>query len=141
MKQTKLSRVRRVLMTLVVLLQGALTATASQTAVAHWEFTTGYDVVKTGSTAVYTPNNLGWSALANTAWKTTQPYFLPNTCALVPEDCRVTVHTSLYLRLALEHLRRCQLRPESRQQGAAHHPYADTVGHQLRQLQRHQCRR
>ena len=94
MKQTKLSRVRRVLMTLVVLLQGALTATASQTAVAHWEFTTGYDVVKTGSTAVYTPNNLGWSALANTAWKTTQPYFLPNTCALVPEDCRVTVHTS-----------------------------------------------
>jgi len=81
-------------MTLVVLLQGALTATASQTAVAHWEFTTGYDVVKTGSTAVYTPNNLGWSALANTAWKTTQPYFLPNTCALVPEDCRVTVHTS-----------------------------------------------
>ena len=94
MKQTKLSRVRRVLMTLLVLLQGALTATASQTAVAHWEFTTGYDVVKTGSTAVYTPNNLGWSALANTAWKTTQPYFLPNTCALVPEDCRVTVHTS-----------------------------------------------
>ena len=94
MKQTKLSRVRRVLMTLVVLLQGALTATASQTAVAHWEFTTGYDVVKTGSTAVYTPNNLGWSALANTAWKTTQPYFLPNTCALVPEDCRVTVHIS-----------------------------------------------
>ena len=81
-------------MTLVVLLQGALTATASQTAVAHWEFTTGYDVVKTGSTAVYTPNNLGWSALANTAWKTTQPYFLPNTCALVPEDCRVTVHIS-----------------------------------------------
>ena len=81
-------------MTLLVLLQGALTATASQTAVAHWEFTTGYDVVKTGSTAVYTPNNLGWSALANTAWKTTQPYFLPNTCALVPEDCRVTVHTS-----------------------------------------------
>ena len=67
---------------------------ASQTTVAHWEFTTGYDVTKSGKTATYTPNTLGWSKIANTYWKTTQPYFLPNQCALVPEDCYITVHTS-----------------------------------------------
>ena len=48
---------------------------ASQTTVAHWEFTTGYDVTKSGKTATYTPNTLGWSKIANTYWKTTQPYF------------------------------------------------------------------
>ena len=67
---------------------------ATQTAVAKWVFSTGYDVEKSGSIAIYTPNDLGFSALANTAWKTTQPYFRPNECALVPEDCHVTVHTS-----------------------------------------------
>ena len=67
---------------------------ASQTTVAHWEFTTGYDVTKSGKTATYTPNTLGWSKIANTYWKTTQPYFHPNQCALVPEDCYITVHTS-----------------------------------------------
>ena len=67
---------------------------ASQTTVAHWEFTTGYDVTKSGKTATYTPNTLGWSKIANTYWETTQPYFLPNQCALVPEDCYITVHTS-----------------------------------------------
>ena len=33
---------------------------ATQTVVAHWEFTTGYDVEKNGTTAIYTPNTLGW---------------------------------------------------------------------------------
>lgn len=77
-----------------MLLLFSQTAMASQTAVAKWEFTTGYDTEKQGTTVTYTPNNLGWSAIANTAWKTTQPYFLPNECALVPEQCKVTVHTS-----------------------------------------------
>lgn len=77
-----------------MLLLFSQTAMASQTAVAKWEFTTGYDAEKQGTTVTYTPNNLGWSAIANTAWKTTQPYFLPNECALVPEQCKVTVHTS-----------------------------------------------
>ncbi len=79
---------------LLMLLLFSQTAMASQTAVAKWEFTTGYDAEKQGTTVTYTPNNLGWSAIANTAWKTTQPYFLPNECALVPEQCKVTVHTS-----------------------------------------------
>ena len=35
---------------------------ATHTVVAHWEFTTGYDVEKNGATAIYTPNTLGWSA-------------------------------------------------------------------------------
>ena len=79
---------------LLMLLLFSQTAMASQTAVAKWEFTTGYDAEKQGTTVTYTPNNLGWSVIANTAWKTTQPYFLPNECALVPEQCKVTVHTS-----------------------------------------------
>ena len=74
---------------------GALSVAAAQQAtVAHWEFTTGYDEVKTGKTAVYTPNDAGWMGSANTKWTDLQPYFLPNSCALLPDDCRVTVHTS-----------------------------------------------
>ena len=69
-------------------------AAAKQAAVAKWVFSTGYDVAKSGTVATYTPNTLGWSQTGNTAWKSVQPYFLPNECALVPEDCRVTVHTS-----------------------------------------------
>ena len=57
-------------------------------------FTTGYEVEKSGTSAFYTPNTLGWSQIANTKWSQTQPYFLPNECALLPEDCHVTVHTS-----------------------------------------------
>ena len=72
----------------------ALPVEAAQTAVAKWEFTTGYDVDKQGTTAVYSPNTLGWSQISNTSWKSIQPYFRPNECALTPEDCYVTVHTS-----------------------------------------------
>ena len=67
---------------------------ASRTEVAKWVFTTGYEVEKSGTSAFYTPNTLGWSQIANTKWSQTQPYFLPNECALLPEDCHVTVHTS-----------------------------------------------
>ncbi len=79
---------------LVALLLCAFHASAMQTAVAKWVFSTGYDVEKQGTTATYTPNDLGWSAIANTKWTQLQPYFLPNECALVPEQCKVTVHTS-----------------------------------------------
>ena len=82
------------LCTLLLLAMCFTKLSASQTVVAHWEFTTGYDVEKSGKTATYTPNTLGWSKIANTYWKTTQPYFHPNQCALVPEDCYITVHTS-----------------------------------------------
>ena len=86
-------RVHRMLALLTLLLY-TMKVAATQTVVAHWEFTTGYDVEKNGTTAIYTPNTLGWSALGNTKWTTLQPYFLPNECALVPENCKVTVHTS-----------------------------------------------
>ena len=79
---------------LVWLLMNSMNAVASQSAVAKWVFSTGYDVTKSGTVATYTPNTLGWSQISNTAWKSVQPYFLPNECALVPENCRVTVHTS-----------------------------------------------
>ncbi len=67
---------------------------AEQTTVAHWEFTTGYDVATNGTTAVYTPNDAGWAATANEQWAKRQPYFLPNTCAMSQEECQVTAHTS-----------------------------------------------
>ena len=79
---------------LIIMLLCAMSASAAQTAVAKWVFSTGYDAEKQGTTVIYTPNTLGWSSIANTQWSKTQPYFLPNECALVPEDCRITVHTS-----------------------------------------------
>ena len=79
---------------LIAWLLCVMNAYAGQTAVAKWVFTTGYDAEKSGSTVVYTPNTLGWSQIANTKWSSTQPYFLPNECALEPELCKVTVHTS-----------------------------------------------
>ncbi|MGN0236194.1 MAG: glycosyl hydrolase family 95 catalytic domain-containing protein [Paludibacteraceae bacterium] len=62
--------------------------------VASWTFDTGYDAEKSGTTVVYTPNELGYSKLPSTSWSTLQPYFRPNECAAIPEDCYVTVHTS-----------------------------------------------
>ena len=79
---------------LIAWLLCVMNAYAGQTAEAKWVFTTGYDAEKSGSTVVYTPNTLGWSQIANTKWSSTQPYFLPNECALEPELCKVTVHTS-----------------------------------------------
>ena len=79
---------------LIAWLLCVMNAYAGQTAVAKWVFTTGYYAEKSGSTVVYTPNTLGWSQIANTKWSSTQPYFLPNECALEPELCKVTVHTS-----------------------------------------------
>ena len=54
-------RVHRMLALLTWLLY-TMKVAATQTVVAHWEFTTGYDVEKNGATAIYTPNTLGWSA-------------------------------------------------------------------------------
>ena len=93
MRMTKILKTRKVVLTMLLMLS-SLVSMARQTAVAKWVFDTGYDVDKKGTSATYTPNKLGWSQLANTAWKNLQPYFLPNECALVPELCSVTVHTS-----------------------------------------------
>lgn len=87
------STIRHIVASLLLLICPA-TILASQSTVAKWVFSTGYDVEKSGSTATYTPNELGWGQIANTYWKTTQPYFIPNECALLPEECKVTVHTS-----------------------------------------------
>ena len=91
MKRTK-TILRTIVCSMLALVAG--TTYADQTTVAHWEFTTGYDSEKSGSTVVYTPNGRAWESIANVAWKTTQPCFLPNTSAMTQEDCKVTVHTS-----------------------------------------------
>ena len=89
-----MTRMKKAVLAILTLLLCAMTATAAQTEVAKWVFSTGYDVEKSGTTAVYTPNTLGWSQIANTKWSQLQPYFRPNECALVPDDCYITVHTS-----------------------------------------------
>ena len=94
MKLNNKSKTKRMALVLLTLLLSVMNATAAQTTVARWEFTTGYDVEKNGTKAVYTPNTLGWSQIANTKWTTLQPYFLPNECAMVPEECQVTLHSS-----------------------------------------------
>ncbi len=81
------------LATFVIMTPGWLRA-AEKSVVAHWEFTTGYDEVKSGTTAVYTPNNAGWAASANVTWKSVQPRFRPNTCALDIDKCSVSLKTS-----------------------------------------------
>ncbi len=70
------------------------TVAAEQTTVVHWEFTSGYSETKDGVSAVYTPDESGWTASANQKWSALQPYFLPNISALPQEECRVTLHTS-----------------------------------------------
>ena len=88
----------KTLRSLALAMFAALTAgsalAAGRSVVAHWEFTTGYDVEKNGSTAVYTPNDDGWAATANQSWSKLQPYFLPNSSAVEAEKCKVSLHTS-----------------------------------------------
>ena len=79
---------------MMAMLNTTISAFASQSVVAKWFFSTGYDVEKSGTIATYKPNELGWAQIANVAWKSMQPAFLPNECALLPEDCCVTVHTT-----------------------------------------------
>ena len=79
---------------MLTMLLCAMSVRASESSVARWVFSSGYDVEKSGTTSIFTPNTLGWSQIANTKWSQTQPYFLPNECALAPEKCKVTVHTS-----------------------------------------------
>ena len=90
----KMKTAKTMLLSLATALSPLAAGAADQAIVAHWEFTSGYDVAKTGSKGVYTPNNDGWTASANEKWTTIQPYFLPNSCALPQEDCTVTLHTS-----------------------------------------------
>ncbi len=87
-------RMGTLMLALSAILCPGSTLAAEQTVVAHWEFTGGYDEVKNGTTAVYTPNDAGWAASANQQWSKVQPYFQPNTCALPAEQCLVTLHTS-----------------------------------------------
>lgn len=89
-----MQRTKQMLLSLAAALSCLTATAATQATVAHWEFTTGYDEVKTGTKAVYTPNNDGWTASANEKWTTIQPYVLPNSCSLPPEECTVSLHTS-----------------------------------------------
>ncbi len=85
---------RKSLLAMVVAFGACHAFAAEQTTVAHWEFTSGYDVENKGTTAIYTPNDAGWAATANESWTKKQPVIRPNTCAMALEDCSVTLHTS-----------------------------------------------
>ena len=51
---------------MLTMLLCAMSVRASESAVARWVFSTGYDVEKSGTTSIFTPNTLGWSQIANT---------------------------------------------------------------------------
>lgn len=67
---------------------------AQQTAVASWVFSEGWETSSSGTFVTYTPDGSGWQAISNTAWKSKQPVFLPNTCSGVQTDYKLTLKTS-----------------------------------------------
>lgn len=67
---------------------------AGQTSVASWVFSEGWEASNNGSVVTYTPDGSGWTALSNTAWKSKQPVFLPNTCNGIQENYKLTLKTS-----------------------------------------------
>lgn len=75
---------------------GALTpmAAAVQSAVASWYFSEGWEAETTSSVITYTPDGSGWKELANTKWGTKQPCFLPNKCAGILAEHKLTLKTS-----------------------------------------------
>ena len=83
-----------VLMLFAVLAVNAAAVGSQQTSVASWVFSEGWEATNNGSVVTYTPDGSGWTALSNTAWKTKQPVFLPNTCAGVQANYKVTLKTS-----------------------------------------------
>ena len=67
---------------------------ATQTAVAKWVFSEGWDTETSGTTTTYTPDGSGWKALSNTSWSQKQPVFLPNTFSGVQADYQLGLKTS-----------------------------------------------
>lgn len=78
---------------LLALLSGKAVA-ATQTSIASWVFSEGWDEEVSGTTATYTPDGSGWKALSNTAWSKKQPVFLPNTYSGVQSEFRLGLKTS-----------------------------------------------
>ena len=88
-------RLRHLLMTLLAVFAFGLSADAAQqTAVASWVFSEGWEASSSGTVVTYTPDGSGWTALSNTAWKTKQPVFLPNSCNGVQANYKLTLKTS-----------------------------------------------
>ena len=67
---------------------------AQQTAVASWVFSEGWESSSSGTVVTYTPDGSGWQAISNTAWKSKQPVFLPNTCSGVRTNYKLSLKTS-----------------------------------------------
>lgn len=79
---------------LLMFLGACVAHAASQTAVAKWVFSEGWDAETSGTTVTYTPDGSGWAALSNTSWSQKQPVFLPNTFAGVQADYQLGLKTS-----------------------------------------------
>ena len=94
MTRKKTSHLRRFFTALLSLLAFGIAGAAEQTAIASWIFSSGWDAESNGSVTTYTPDGSGWKQLSNTAWKTKQPVFLPNTCAGLQADYQLTLKTS-----------------------------------------------
>ena len=88
-------RLRHLLMSLLAIIAfGSSAGAAQQAAVASWVFSEGWETSSSGTVVTYTPDGSGWTALSNTAWKTKQPVFLPNSCNGVQANYKLTLKTS-----------------------------------------------
>ena len=66
---------------------------ATQTTVASWIFSEGWDETANGNTITYTPDGSGWKELPNVYWSIKQPIFLPNTFSGVQSDYQLGLKT------------------------------------------------
>ena len=95
MIRKRTNQAHRLLVMLMALFAISIGANAAQqTSVASWVFSEGWDSETKGTVVYYTPDGSGWKQLSNTAWKTKQPVFMPNSCAGVQADYQLTLKTS-----------------------------------------------
>ncbi len=90
-----LSNSRRIVAAFLLSLSGfAVSHAATQTTIASWVFSEGWDESANGSVVTYTPDGSGWKELSNVAWKQKQPIFLPNTFSGIQSDFKLSLKTS-----------------------------------------------
>ena len=90
-----LSNSLRIVAAFLITLSGfAVGHAATQTTIASWVFSEGWDESANGSVVTYTPDGSGWKELSNVAWKQKQPIFLPNTFSGIQSDFKLSLKTS-----------------------------------------------
>lgn len=92
---TKLSRIWPVLIVCVIACWStSKMRAATQTVVASWVFSGGWETSNNSSSYTYTPDGSPWQELPNVYWSLKRPTFLPNNFSGIQADYRLTLKTS-----------------------------------------------